>query len=237
MPKKLTKKEVQEKIDLSFGKNEYTLMSDYNGTSKPIIVRHNLCGYEYEIKKSNNFINEKRSQCPKCKKIISHSTKHKTEDEIKKIIKEETNGEYSYLSGYINSNTKMKIKHNICGNIFDVSPHMFLGVHKTRCPKCSNNKRGKYLISKNYLEKILLDLNLFKEYEWLEEYKGNNKIKYKIKHIKCGKEYNVRPNDFQQGNRCPFCSLKSSKTEKEIEIQYLFILKINNFFNYILLKR
>lgn len=47
------------------------------------------------------------------------------------------------------------------------------------------------------------------EYTVLGEY-INNKTKIKIKHNICGHEYMVRPNDFQQGYRCPECdSLES----------------------------
>src|SRR5699024_6196046 len=49
-------------------------------------------------------------------------------------------------------------------------------------------------------ESILID-----GYEWKEQYKGSNKKKHKILHLNCGEIYEVRPNDFQQGYRCPFC--------------------------------
>jgi len=51
------------------------------------------------------------------------------------------------------------------------------------------------------------------EYEVLGEYQ-NNKTKIKIKHITCGNVYEVRPNDFQQGYRCPKCSNEYNNGKK-----------------------
>jgi very-short-patch-repair endonuclease len=212
LPKKLTKEDIQNKIDNEYGKGEYILLSDFNGTKNPITVKHK-CGFEYEIKRSNNFLNEHRQVCPKCNNTSSksHSTKHKSEDEIRDLIKESTNNEYEYISGYKNSNTKMKVKHITCGNIFEVTPHMFLGSKKTRCPICSNKNRGSHLRNVDYLQDIIKE-----GYVWLEDYKGSNKEKHLIKHLDCGYEYYVRPNDFQQGYRCPHCHKKFSNEEKEL---------------------
>jgi len=55
------------------------------------------------------------------------------------------------------------------------------------------------------------------EYEVLGDY-INNRTKILIKHNKCGNNYYVRPNDFLQGYRCPYC--QRSKGEEIIE-EYL----------------
>ena len=47
------------------------------------------------------------------------------------------------------------------------------------------------------------------EYTVLGDY-VNNKVKILMRHNVCGNEYTTRPNDFQQGHRCPIC-LKNSK--------------------------
>lgn len=43
-----------------------------------------------------------------------------------------------------------------------------------------------------------------------DQYLGN-KIKIRVRHNICGFEYNVRPNDFISGCRCPKCSGKIRK--------------------------
>jgi very-short-patch-repair endonuclease len=51
------------------------------------------------------------------------------------------------------------------------------------------------------------------KYEFLEEY-ITALTKIRVKHKKCGNTYEVRPDSFFSGRRCPYC--KSSKGEKEI---------------------
>lgn len=51
------------------------------------------------------------------------------------------------------------------------------------------------------------------EYEVLERY-VNCDTKIKLKHIKCGHEYYVKPKDFTSGCRCPNCNSKKKKNTK-----------------------
>ena len=203
--------------------NEYELISEYNGVGKPITLRHK-CGNEYTISKANLFLNDNGGLCLLChkKKVKSRRNwKNITEDELSEMIKKE-DPEYMYISGYNHSyNGKVKLKHISCNYEYEVSLKMFLGTKKRRCPNknCINkNKRGHHFIKDNYLESIIEE-----EYEWLSEYNNDNKEKLSIRHKECGHEYEVRPNDFQQGYRCPKCSPTFSKKEEEI---YEFISSI-----------
>ena len=53
--------------------------------------------------------------------------------------------------------------------------------------------KGYYKTIKNYKRKNIM------------EYKGSCHKKHKIKHLVCKTEFEVRPNDFQQGRRCILC--------------------------------
>jgi very-short-patch-repair endonuclease len=126
-----------------------------------------------------------------------------------------------YVSGFKNMNTKIKVKCLTCNNIWEVTPHMLF--RPRYCPLCSNLKRAKHLRDyhhkENYLENLLINgLDNPEEYTWLDSYSGNNKDKHTIRHNICNNEYLVRPNCFQQGYRCPKCSLSKneSKATKEI---------------------
>ena len=46
-----------------------------------------------------------------------------------------------------------------------------------------------------------------KNYIFLETYKGTH-TKIKVKHNECNRTYQVRPNSFFRGDRCPYCSVK-----------------------------
>ena len=209
MTKKINTQIVRDIIKDMY-KSEYTLLNEYENNKTKLKLKHE-CGYIYEIG-YKTFINEKKGICPKCNTVDSHSTKRKTEEEIKELVAAEIG--YTYISGFKNTHSKILVKHESCCNIFETSAHMFLGSKKRRCPVCSNLNRGKYAIKKDYLSEVLGNETA---YTWMEEYKNNNKIKHLIKHS-CGHEYLVRPNDFQQGYRCPACSFKNgeSKSEKEL---------------------
>ena len=114
-------------------------------------------------------------------------------------------GEYTVVSTvdeYKGNKVPITFIHNTCGHEYQARPNDF--TYGKSCPKCANKIRSSHINTSDpttYLERVIV-----KGYTWLEEYKGDNKIKHSIRHEKCGYEYTVRPNDFQQGYRCPECS-------------------------------
>lgn len=152
---------------------------------------------------------------------------------FKEMIEDFTNqvsDEYTYISGYETMSKPCFIKHNLCNKIFPVTMKMFLGVKQSRCPYCANEKRSKNLNQKkeNYLTSLLDKLN--NEYTWLETYSGDNKKKHKIRHNECNRTYEVRPNDFQQGYRCPHCA-NEKKESKKIQIVKKYLKQNKVIFN------
>ena len=134
----------------------------------------------------------------------------RTIEEFKKIVYESEEDKYTVLSNeYINNKTPILIRHNECKHEYNVRPDMF--VRGRRCPKCANKKRNKNRKIENYLEKLLLNSLDGHNYVWLDEYQHDNKQKLLIKHKVCNYEYYVRPNDFQQGYRCPNCKKINSR--------------------------
>lgn len=67
--------------------------------------------------------------------------KRLTTEEVDKIIKESTNGEYLLLGEYVNAQTKILIKHNLCGTKYNVTWGNFKSGN--RCPKCNESKGEK----------------------------------------------------------------------------------------------
>ena len=106
---------------------------------------------------------------------------------IDRINNEFPNGEYKYLMGYKKMADKCLFLHVECGNVFPASPKMILGVKKTRCPLCSNKKRGLYQIDENHLQNLLDNADDGEEYEWKEPYNNDNKEKLEILHKKCNR--------------------------------------------------
>jgi len=212
MNKILDENDIKKKIKRLYG-DEYSLVSKYLGTSKPITLKHNPCGTIYTTSKANRFLNEGKSLCPNCRKPVSHSTKRKTEEDIRTEI-DKVEG-YKYIEGFVRTNSKVKIYHKDCDSYFYMTPHMFLGSYQRRCPICANKRRGPNA-PETYLKDLLQDKEYGDDYEWLDDYHGNNKEKLRIKHKECGTIYTVRPNDFQQGYKCPTCSAKASDEEQSL---------------------
>ena len=220
---KLTTEQFKERIYKIHG-DEYSILGEYKGTKEPILVRHNKCGREYEII-ANNLRTAKscmsciQKESQKCKNIQQRKSQglEKFKQKVYNLVKDE----YIVLSDtYINNKTKILMKHNTCGHEWELRPNDFQ--QGKRCPKCAMEKRKKSLSpfieerrKENYLENLVKN----EDYEWQQEYSGNNKDYHNIKHIKCGKIYKVRPNDFQQGYRCPECSLKIKESKHILYIK------------------
>ncbi|WP_024622182.1 hypothetical protein [Metaclostridioides mangenotii] len=132
--------------------NEYDVMSEFTRIDEKTLIKHLICGHEYEVT-PHKFINAGR-RCPKCAKNIKLTT-----EEFRERVKELGNDEYEVLGEYIDSKSNVKIKHKVCGEIYSVAPYNFnMG---RRCPRCRRSK-GEELI-RNYL--------IEKNYKFYEQYK------------------------------------------------------------------
>ena len=201
----------KERVELCNGK--ITLLSDYVENVSKMKVKCKTCGYEWESLPSNIL---KGRGCPKCSKCYKC-----THEEFVDKLFEEYGDEYSVIGNYIDSKTKIKLRHNICGHEFDSVPSKIL--HKAdprRCPKCFGGVKS---TNDEFIKKVF-DL-VSDEYTFLEEY-INSSTKIKCKHNKCEYEYMVSPNDFLSGHRCPSCN----QSKGEIKCQKYFE---NNNINYI----
>ena len=197
MPKKLTTEEVKGRIE-ELTNGEYLLLGDYVNSGTKILIKHALCQNKYEVK-WNNFQQGRR--CPKC-----FGNEKLNNKEIDKRIKELVGDEYIRLGDYVNSGTKILIKHNLCENIYKTSWHNFEQGY--RCPKCFGSEK----LNNKEIDKRMFEL-VKDEYSRIGNY-VNNKTKILIKHSLCKTEYKVTWGNFQIGNRCPKCN--ESKGEKEI---------------------
>ena len=200
--------------------NEYNIISkEYNGNKEKIRFKHNYCGAIFEMR-PNNFLNGQR--CPYCKNKNISLHKTRSHEEFLNIFYSKVNKEeYKVLNKYVNNLTKIKIKHNKCGYINEVTPNSFL--NQPRCPYCSKKVRKDTEYFKN---EIIIKRN--NEYSLIDNY-INNHTKVKIKHNKCNYITEYYPNDFiNKYQNCPYCYKIKSKGEIKIE-NYL----IENNYEYI----
>jgi len=145
-----------------------------------------------------------------------------TED-AKKYIENKTNNEYSIIGGdYDNKGRSIFTFKHSCGyeftSQFKELRRSFIKVGGG-CPVCAKEKRLKSLTPKLNIEdfkKKFLSFDNSYDYEILSDTYTDNKVKLEFKHKICGKTFEMRPNDFQQGYRCPHCSRMKSIVENEL---------------------
>ncbi|KAF6620426.1 DUF2726 domain-containing protein [Paenibacillus sp. EKM102P] len=180
----------------------YVFLEKYVTNEHKLKVKHMDCGHIYEVKPAN-FLSGKR--CPKCAKNIPLTT-----DTFKEQIFDKVGNEYELMDDIINSQTKVKIKHNTCGNIIHMAPTVFNS--GTRCSHCHGGV--KYHTTDTF-KKYVRD-KTHGEYDVLGDYK-NARTNIKFIHNECHKEYVTEPQNFIAGKRCPHCFGKIKKTTDEFK--------------------
>lgn len=206
--KKKSPGEFKKEFEAVLGK-DYKLLSEYKGARESVTVKHNLCGSVYKQVASES-INGKG--CLKCARASFFGSRLKSKKDFENEFNLLSKGEYKLLSEYLNDNTKIKIKHNQCGFVYEVSAGSFL--QGRRCRRCGReNARKKQTWTQEYFEKLVTDIS-DGQYKVIGNY-VKSQIKIKMRHLSCGNDYDVTPRDFVQGRRCPRCN--QSHGEAKIE--------------------
>ncbi|SJZ82485.1 helix-turn-helix domain-containing protein [Selenihalanaerobacter shriftii] len=195
------KKEVFELVE-----DEYEVLGEYHGTQVPIKMIHNECDTIF-TPQSSNFLQGAR--CPNCANNQKKST-----EEFKEEVYELVGSEYEVLGKYENNKTKIKLLHNECCNTYFVTPSSFLS--GKRCPVCMKKEQTDLKTkSTDEFIKEVYDL-VENEYKIIGEY-IKSKVPIKIKHMECGNVFEMRPNNFLLGQRCPKCYVSRGEARvKEI---------------------
>ncbi|NGS95760.1 hypothetical protein G6Z25_02345 [Clostridium perfringens] len=135
----------------------------------------------------------------------------KTHEEFVREIKKKYGNEYEILGKYVNSHTKIKVRHNCkkCNYYeWSITPNKLL-VGRS-CPVCGGTMKKTSKRFKQEIKEIWGN-----EYEVLDEYK-NAKTKILVRH-NCGYEYKVNPFSLLRKNGCPMCAGKLKKTTKKFK--------------------
>lgn len=152
----------------------------------------------------------------------------KNTKEAEKKIKDRIHGEYILLTPYVNSTTKIKIKHLACGTISWKLPNL---IGKTQCMTCYRASRIMSTESFNKKMHQFLD----DSFVLMSPYKGNN-TKVKILHKTCNTTFFTLPRSITSaGVKCPHCSKVKIRQIPLVELEH----RVNNFIGkeYTLIKR
>ena len=108
---RLTDREVKMSIEFLVG-DEYSQIGEYTGVADKMLMRHNICGHEWEVK-FRDFQNGTR--CPKCNPYAKS-----TNEKVDKVVYDLVESEYSRIGDYTGSNNKIKMRHNVCGYEYEI---------------------------------------------------------------------------------------------------------------------
>lgn len=203
-----TKNFIEECQKIYHYKYDYSLVKYVNSHEKVKII----CPEHDIFEKS--LIKHRYQECPKCTKIRNVQSNRKTN--IKKFIDDSNkihNNKYDYsLVNYIGCETKVDIKCPTHG-IFNQEPR----VHITGggCPKCANEKHGKYKLLTNDI--FIKRSNKIHNNKY--DYSSVNYINsINIVQINCPKHgmFEQLSSVHLNGSGCPLCQI--SKGEEKIKL-------------------
>jgi Zn ribbon nucleic-acid-binding protein len=190
----------------SLVRNEYELLSNYINSKVHVDMKHNKCGTMYKVT-PNNFL--KGWRCPECARLNRIKLLTNTDVGFKKTVFDKVGTQYTVKGTYVDSQTKILIKHNKCGNEYMARPAEFY--RGKRCPICSKLVAAKKITKTPEKFEVEVKELVGDEYIIIDKYIISSK-KVTLRHKKCGYEWKVLPNGFLGGQRCPLCNESKGET-------------------------
>ncbi|HGD0580605.1 TPA: hypothetical protein ACH354_002268 [Clostridium perfringens] len=203
--KKKTHEEFVCEISEKYG-DKYEILGEYINNRTKILVRHNKCGYGWEIKPNNLLSGQ---GCPVCRKKESNQKKTKTHEEFIKEIKDKYGDEYTVLGEYKGANIKIKVRHN-CGCKWYITPANLLS--RKGCPVCSSSEAKLGFNTIWDTDRWMCDLGVSEEDA--KRYTSRSNKKITVKCPNCGKDKEIRINQIYN-NKSTSCSCGDGKSYPE----------------------
>lgn len=170
MPKKLSIQDIQHYIDENDINHECKLIStEYVNSVTPLLFLCTNCGEFFSRDWAH--LKRRRFSCPKCASAKQERTCITIQDVLEFIQLNDVNNECTLLStNYINATTPLKLKCNICNEIFE-RDFAHIKRNRFRCPKCGMTSGAKKLV---YSEKDVDDAISKRGYTRVGEYINAN---------------------------------------------------------------
>ena len=187
MAKRKTHEEFIEQLNKVHGEGTYTPLEKYINSSKKMKMRHNSCGYEWNVI-PNSLL--RGIGCPKCGIKRRIKSRRKTTEEFVKEVKEKYGDEYTVLGEYKGNKRKLLIRHNCgkCNNYeWEITPNSLL--RGRGCPACNNKE---IILGFNTIwdtDRWMVDLGISEEDA--KRYSRCSNKKITVKCPDCGKEKKI----------------------------------------------
>lgn len=124
--------------------DEYTISGKYYGHDQKITFTHNVCGNSFNMR-INGFVYGGH-RCPICARMSRLKKITKTQQQFEMEVNKAYKNEYKVVGQYINSNTPVLIKHEVCGCIFNVRAGR-ISNGTAQCPMCFYPSKGEEKIN------------------------------------------------------------------------------------------
>lgn len=212
---KKSHKEFLKQINEIHG-DKIKILSKYTKSSEKVRVLCQICNSSYDSI-ARNLTNSVRGHgCSTCRqknvREVSLGRKKKSKEEFNAFFEKHFSTTYKIVKGYENAVTKLVL---IClkHGEFEILPNSLK--KGCGCNKCGNEIIGNKLVKPfDIFMKEFSYADSYNEYYVVGGYK-NSKTKIKVIHKKCRNEWEVRPQNFLRGDRCPHCLI--SKGEGKVK--------------------
>lgn len=139
--------------------DEYTVLGEYKNRVIDIEIRHNKCGREYLVR-PHNFLS--RSRCIEC----YHDTLRLSQDEATSKLHSSLDSTYKIVSEYESLQRKTKVKHEVCGNTYEVRLSDVIQ-KKSSCPYCKQSVGEQQVAT--YLRSNGIEFTINKKFDDLKD--------------------------------------------------------------------
>lgn len=177
---------------------DWELLGNYSNILTRTEFRHKKCGRK--ILKTPYIVVSKPNSCRFCnaKKLAAPEAFYQAASKKK---------DYEVLGEYVNSRSKILIRHKVCGNEFEAVAGNFLKTDEG-CPFCKAKtiSKKRTWTHERFLESIG---ERALEYEFLTEYVDAH-TPIKVRHC-CGSEFEITPDSFLRGGRCKVCKYSTGE--------------------------
>lgn len=181
---------------------DWGLASDYSGMKQKALFVHKICGTKYEKKPENLLAKPEACRFCNAKRLSS------SHEAFLERVKNKT--DYEVLSRYVNSNTKVHIRHKKCGHDFWTLPLTF-AKREEGCPFCKGQTISSRVTTSP--EVFAKQIEAIEGFKLLTSY-VNIRTPVTLIHEKCNRTFKTTPVNFLRCHSCPYC--KNSQGENEM---------------------
>lgn len=186
----------------------FELVGGYTGSKTDAhTIRDTHCGYEW-VTSLSHILRRDGSGCPRCA-----GTAVLTEEDVKIRL---TGKGYSLVEPYHTSaHTPHLIKHTVCGHEWMARPNnIFSGMG---CPQCARKDMGR---RRAIPHDVVIGRMRDRGYEFVDGFSGTLKDPQRVRHLKCGYEWNAAPsNVFGKSEYCPVCSRETAADKIAVSVE------------------